>query len=196
MKKLVIIFSLLLWASVCSATTIKDDMKYTGDVAFTGDHTMAEYSVNLSSVFVDGVGPITSSSAPNCTTVDNVAAIVYDSSAEEAEIQFTHAVTKTFKGLQIKVMATSSGNSPTETSLDWAVYAYKDGVALGTVLAQTGMSFTETSLTTTADEVTLTLNAAGIAAVTGGATVLHIAIWNVSTTDFTTEIKGIRVKEL
>jgi hypothetical protein len=195
MKKLFITIFLLFFAVSAYATTIKDDMKYTGDVSFT-DHTPAEYAVPLGSLFVDGAGPILSSTAPNLATTDNVGAVVYDNSGEVAEIQFTHATSKTFAGLKVKVIATSSGLTGTEQAVDWSIFVYDADAVLGTVIAQTGVSFTGTTMDTVSNEVVLTLNAAGIAAITGGTSVIHVAVWNNSSNNATLEIKGIRVDEL
>ncbi len=157
--------------------------------------TMRTHAIQLPSVFVDGTGPITSSTAPNCTTVDNVAAIVWDNSGETAEIQFTHAATADFKGLEIKIAATSSGVTGSEQAIDWSVFVQDDDTALGTVIAQTGAAFTETTMTTNIDEITLTLDATGIAAVTKSSSLIHVAIWNNGSSDATLEVKGITVRE-
>ena len=157
--------------------------------------SVRHYVVQLPSLFVDGTGPITSATAPNCTTIDNVAAVVYDSSAEVAEIQFTHPVSLDFGGLKLEVTATSSVATGSLQALDWSIFVQDPDTAIGTAVAQAGATFTSTAMDTKNDTVTLTLNAAGIAAVTRGTSVIDVAIWNNGTGDGTLEIKGIKVLE-
>jgi hypothetical protein len=203
-----ICFAICIFA-IAHATTIKDDMTFEGPVTINGALTIdadsidgtasdavRQYSVQIPSLFVDGTGPITSASAPNCTTVDNVVAAVYDNSGETAEIQFTHAASSAFKGLTIKVPATSSGATGSEQALDWSIFVQDNDGNIGTEIAQTGASYDSTTMDAAIDEVTLTLDATGIAAVTGGTSVITIATWNNGTSDNTLEIKGIKVREL
>lgn len=153
-------------------------------------------TIQLASVFVDGTGPITAASAPNLATTDNVGAITYDNSGETSEIQFTYMPTNSFAGLQVNVIANSSVAAGSQQALDWSVFVYADDAAIGTVIAQTGASFSSTSLDTSGELMTLTLDATGIAAVTGGTSRMHIALWNNGTSNGTLEIKNIDLLEL
>ena len=154
------------------------------------------WAVPLGGLFVDGTGPITSSTAPNLTTVDNVGAVVYDNSGEVAEIQFSYAPSTYFAGMTVKIFATSSVATGSQQAVDWSIFVHKDDTALPVVVAQTGAAYTSAKMDTSVDVVTLTLDATGIAAITGGTSLVTVAIWNNGTSNGTLEIKGIKVTEL
>jgi len=195
MKKLILLLIVFMLAFT-SITFAKDKLVTTmSGRNYYYVESLRDYMVQLPSLFVDGAGPILTSTAPDCSTVDNVAAVVYASSAEVAEIQFMHPVSLDFGGLKIEVTATSSVATGSLQALDWSIFVQDPDSTIGTVVAQTGAAFTSTSMDTENDKVTLTLNAAGIAAVTRGTSVIDIAIWNDGTGNGTLEIKGIKVLE-
>jgi len=189
-----IIIALVLVASVAYAG-INDRFSPIELTDYTGN-LVSEYDIQLSSVFVDGTGPISSVSTPNLTTVDNVGAIVYDTSGETTEIQFQHVPSPAFAGLEVTVLATSDQVSGITQLIDWSIIYNRKGASIGTAIAQTGVSFSNQRMDVNVDECKLTLNQAGINAVKAGDGVIGINIWNAGKSVGTTEIKGITVKEL
>jgi len=179
-----------------SATAIPTQQSVKAYVDNTVDR-VKRTAIPLGSVFVDAVGPITSSSAPNLTTVDNVGAIVYDDSDETAEIQFEWAPEADWNGtFTIDVIATSSGAAGSEQAIDWTIYVYDDGATtIPTAVAQTGAAFTSTSMDGSPDKATLTLDDTGKAAITAGTSLVKVAIFNAGTSSNTLEIKGITTNE-
>jgi len=176
-----------------------DALKFKNDSGVTTSIANPEYAVQLASLFVDSVGPITAASAPNLATTDNVGAVVYDDSSEVAEVQFHHYASAGFKGLEIRIGATSDTASSSGQAMDWSIMAHDGtGSAIATVVAQTGASFASSTMDASIDEITLTLDAAGIAAITPGTTVLNVNLFNAGTTPaaVTLEIKYIKVREL
>ena len=186
---LVLLLATFTWAGVNDRFSPIELSDLTGNI-------VTETSIQLASLFVDGSGPITNATAPNLTTVDNVGKVVWDNSGETAEIQFTRPITPAFAGMTVKIEATSSGISGNEQKIDWSVFYQKDGAAIGTVIAQTGVSFTEAAMDTTVDEIELTLNQAAINAITKGTGTLHVALKNASINSSTLEVSGIKVNEL
>jgi hypothetical protein len=177
-------------------TVIGDAVLPTGSIgAGEIEDRVHRIPVPLASVFVDGTGPITSSSAPNLTTVDNAGAIVYDDHSEHAEIQFDWYPDTYFTGMEVHLWCSSSGADGTEHAVDWSVLVHDDGVAFPTAIAQTGASLTSSALDEHEEEVTLTLNATAIAAITGGSSAVDVAVWNDGTSDNTFEIKKIAIHE-
>lgn len=151
--------------------------------------------IPLGSVMVDGTGPITDSTAPNLATTDNVAAITYDNSGETAEIQFTWVPDANFTAMSVNMICTSSNATGTDNAVDWSIFVHGNDVDIPSAIAQTGASLTSTTLDTSEELVTLTLDATGIAAVTAGTSPVTIAVWNASTDDYTLEIKALWIEE-
>ena len=173
-----------------------DSLKFTGDDGVRHSIGPLRHPVPLGGLFVDGVGPITSTSAPNLTTVNSVPAVRWDNSAEKTKVTFQFYPTKGFKGLKINIWASSTGATGTQHAVDWAIRVQKDGQPYGSEVAQTGASFTETHMDVEMDKVTVTLNAAGIADITGGSDLVDISIWNDGTSNYTLDVKGIELDEL
>ena len=189
------IVGLILFMATFTIAGINDRMSPIELSDYTGN-IVSEVSIALASLFVDGAGPILSSTAPDLTTVDNIGKVVYANSGETAEIHFPWSPSLAFAGLQVKVQATSSVNSGPEQAMDWAIIVNVDGSAIGTVIAQTGATFTDYAMDTKVDEITLTLNAAGVNAVTPGEGSVTVQLWNNGTSNGTLEITDIKVKEL
>jgi len=177
-------------------TVIGDAVLPTGSIG-AGEITDAVYRipVPLASVFVDGTGPITSSSAPNLTTTDNVAAIVWDNSGETAEIQFPWYPDTNFTSLTVNLICTSSGADGTEHAVDWGIWVHGNDVGLPSVIGQTGASLTSATLDASEELVTLTLDATGIAAIAAGTSGVDIAVWNNGSSNNTLEIKQMYLGE-
>lgn len=151
--------------------------------------------VPLAGVFVDGTGPITSASAPNLTTVDNVGAIVYDNSGETAEIQFPWYPDTYYTGMTVNLTCTSSNATGSAQAVDWSIFVHGNDVDIPTAIAQTGASLTSATLDASEELVTLTLDATGIAAITAGSSGVTVAVWNNGSSNNTLEIKKIYLGE-
>lgn len=168
----------------------------TVNTAITMPAKVHRIPVNLASVFVDGAGPILSSTAPNLTTVDNVGAIVYDDSTEVAEIQFSWFPDTSFSAMSVKLLVTSDDASGADNSVDWSIFVHGDDVNIPSATAQTHATLTSATLDVSEELVTLTLDATGIAAVTAGTSGVTVAVWNQGTgAAETLEIKAIWIEE-
>ena len=153
-------------------------------------------AVPLGGLFVDGTGPITNATAPNLTTVDNVAAVVYDNSTEVAEIQFSWVPDPTMTAMAVKILATSSDASGADISVDWSIFVHNADTNIATVVAQTHATFDSATMDVSNDLVTLTMDATGIAAITAASSAVTIAVWNQGTASSETlEIKAIWIEE-
>lgn len=167
-------------AGVVSATNIADRVE--------------RIPIQLNSVVVDGTGPITSSTTPNLTTIDNVGAILYDGSSETTEIQFDWYPDTNFSAMALKMLISSGTNAQT-LGVDWCIWVHGNGVAFPSATGQTGATFTSSD---TSDVlVSLTLDATGIAAITAGTSAVTIGVWNNHSVvaAVTTEIKKIWIEE-
>jgi len=151
--------------------------------------------IPLTSVVVDGTGPITSATAPAVTTVDTVGAIVWDNSSEVAEIQFDWYPDVNMSAMSLNLICTSSHATGTDNAVDWGIWVHGNDLAIPSVTAQTGATLTSTTLDATEELVTLTLDATGLAAITAGTSAVTIGVWNASTDDYTLEIKKIYLEE-
>ena len=165
-----------------------------GSLAVTGSKVY-RIPIPLGSVMVDGTGPITDSTAPNLATTDNVAAITYDNSGETAEIQFTWVPDANYTAMTVNMICTSSNATGTDNAVDWSIFVHGNDVDIPSATGQTGASLTSTTLDTSEELVTLTLDATGIAAVTAGTSPVTIAVWNASTDNYTLEIKALWIEE-
>ncbi len=157
--------------------------------------------IQLSSVFVDGSGPIGGTgglNVPYLTTADNVGAIVWDDSLESVEIQFNWSPSVNYvDGLQIEAVVSSSTADGTDVGLDWAIFVHDTSTSFGTSIAQDSVRATGATLDASGEVITLTLNATGEAAITSGSSVVTIALFNsaVAGSLGTTEIKAITILE-
>ena len=161
--------------SVVTATNIVDN---TGTINFP-----------LGAAMVDGTGPILAGTAPNLTTLDNVAAILYDNSTEVTPVQWTFPVPDDYVSTMVFYASISSNAANAGTILDWALIQNRNDVGFGGVTAQTLVAATSTTLDASNEVLTLTPNAAGAALFVDGATI-SFEIFNASTDVGNIEIKG------
>jgi len=155
-------------------------------------------SIPLASVFCDGGNDIDDASTPDITTVDNVAAIVYASSAETAGIQFPWAPSANYvEGMQLEVVVSSSTADGTDVALGWSIFVHDSNTSFDSAITQTGGAATGATLDASVEVITLTLNATGEAAITAGSSVVTIELCNSAIVGSlgTTEIKAITIIE-
>jgi len=160
--------------------------------------TPKRISIPLASVFVDGEHDIDDSSAPDITTVDNVAAIVYANSSETAEIQFPWSPSANYvSGMQVEVVVSSSTADGTDVAIGWSIFVHDTLTSFDTAIAQTGGVGTNATLDASVETITLTMNATGEAAITAGSSNVVIALFNsgIAGSTGTTEIKAITILE-
>jgi hypothetical protein len=104
------------------------------------DETREWTTLNVTSAYVHDAGPITTATAPNATTIDEMPAILYDNSGETVGVSWTLQVPTDYKtgvnGALVVYALVSTGSRNVKLSrnfsdlkLDWVVYRNRDGVA-------------------------------------------------------------------
>lgn len=144
---------------------------------------------------VDGGNDIDDASAPNLTTVDNIPAIVWDSSAEITGIQKTFRLPPDYvpgTALVLYALISSDTAAGTTTGLDWSLWDNADDTAFdAAAIAQSSVMSTSTTLDASNDILTLTLDATGIAALIAGH-FYTIEVFNATThVSANLELKGL-----
>ena len=139
-------------------------------------------AIPLGSMFIDGTGPITDSTAPNLTTKDNTGKIVYDNSGETAEIQFEYYPGANATGMSVNLLVNSDTNVGTrQIGVGWGFYHNADVSPFGTLVPQYGFAVADTvNESTSNNAITLTMDATAFALLTPGSSAAKIVVFNAS----------------
>lgn len=125
----------------------------------------------LGAAMVDGTGPILSTTTPNLATLDNIAKILYDSSAETTGVQWSFRVPPQYTagnpaGIRALVSSSECG---TTITLDGEWWINADGVAFDAAsLAQDAYTGINIDNDTSHEEFDLSASSTVIAALTSG----------------------------
>lgn len=152
------------------------------------------FSLPLGAAFVDGTGPILSSTAPNLTTLDNIPAVLWDDSGETTGVTWTFRLPSDFSsGLVVYALVSSNEASGTGTKLDWQIWVNDDDTGFdAAAIAQNAVECASASLDASNEVLTLTADATAEAAYTSGSWV-SLEFFNASTNDDDLELKGLEV---
>lgn len=149
------------------------------------------FDLPLASCLVDGTGPITAATAPNLTTLDNIAAILYDDSGETAGVSWTFRVPSDYStDLGFYVMVSSNDASGSGTKLDYQFFVNNDDTGFASATAQDVVECTSATLDASNEVLHLNPDATAEVLFTSGAWVT-LEIFNASTNDDDLEIKGV-----
>ena len=149
------------------------------------------FSLPLGAAFVDGTGPITATSTPNLTTLDNIAAILYDTSAETTGVSWTFRLPSDYStDLGFYVLVSSDDASGAGTKLDYQFFVNNDDTGFASATAQTEVECTSATLDASNEVLHLNPDATAEALFTSGAWIT-LEIFNASTNDDDLEIKGV-----
>jgi len=173
-------------------------MEY-GDTSASGDNELPTVTralqqpkfidLGLNDAFIVGTGIMSNdgTTAPGVAITDSIPKIIYASSAETAKLAWNLKLPNYNGGLVVKMLV--SGSSPDYTSqrIDWDLIFNSPGTVFATEIAQTAAQPTETALSTKNGLITLTPNAAALAAASKD-TLITLQIWNDGSSDYTMEI--------
>lgn len=174
---------------------VSGTMEVDGAVRLDGGltaNTTRSFDLPLVACLVDGTGPITSATAPNLTTLDNIAAILYDDSSETAGVSWTFRIPSDYStDLGFYVMVSSNDASGSGTILDYQFFVNNDDTGFASATAQTQVECTSATLDASNEVLHLNPDATGEALFTSGAWVTF-EVFNASTNDDDLEIKGVQ----
>jgi len=160
------------------------------DGGFTAASVTRDIFFDLAGAFVDGGNDVDDASAPNITTLDNVAAILWDNSGETAAVQWTFRVPSDYStGMVFYALVSSNESSGAGTKLDWAITSNTDDTAFASPTAQDVVECTSSTLAVSNEVLTLTPDATGAALFSAGKWIT-IEVFNASTNDDDLELKG------
>lgn len=143
---------------------------------------------------IDGGDDIDEATAPDIGDDDNIPSVTWDNSGETGAIQQTFRLpTHYSSGLTLYCLVSSDTDLGTTGGLDWQIWVNTDGGGFdAAAIAQTGASTGSGSSMDTSNEVlTLTLDATGEAALSAGAWIT-IDLFNATThASGNLELKGV-----
>lgn len=146
---------------------------------------------DIGAAAVDGANDVDDASAPNLTTVDGVPAILWDTTAEVAAVQWSFPVPADYStGMTFYALISSDGTG-SGTAVDWALTKNAHGVAFGSQIAQTAVAASPgTTLSTKPFLLTFTPDTTGAALFVDGA-VITLELFNSSTSDNDVELRAV-----
>jgi len=137
---------------------------------------------DIGAAAIDGGNDVDDGSAPSLTTLDNVPAILWDTSAENAAVQWTFPVPADYStGMVFYALVSSDDADSTGQAVDWALTKNTSSGAFGSPTAQAEVDLTSTSLDTTCELVTFTPDSTGAALFVDGA-VVTVEVFNAAST--------------
>lgn len=170
------------------------------------DNTDEWFSLNPCSAYIDGSGPISTSTTPalSSTAIDNIAAILYDGSDETTAVSWTQRIPSNMcvdgsGGLVVYLLVSTGTRSTNRTfsdlKVDWSIWVNKDGVAFdSSEFGQSTVTCGASSEMDRSNEVlTLTANSTAINGLSAGDWVT-IEIFNASTSSLTGNEDDLEIK--
>ena len=146
---------------------------------------------NLASAIDDaGNSDIDDATEPNIATLDNVGAIVWDTSDETGGVQWQFAVPADLvAGVAFYALVSSDNASGSDIKLDWKMFYQSDDTTFGTADEQTAVACTSATLDASNEILTLTPDAGGLTGI-AAADLVVVEVFNASVSGDTTELKG------
>lgn len=183
--------------NVASGLTVTSGASITGGLTvaggLSGATTSRSFPVALLSAYCTDaakmLGADQTETTPGVATRDNMPAVIWADN-ETSKAQWTFRLPSDYSTALSFRLLSSASSITTPSTVGWQIWVNKDGQAFATTaVSQTAVAMVGGD--TSNEEVTLTVDATGLAAISSG-NWISIDLWNTTTGNGSLEIKGIQ----